>query len=81
MAPLSESHTILLGGIAGVTIFFGLPLGRMRNPTLRLKTFLNAISASPRLILAIFGANALFSTIAALGMHLLVFEDMSGRRR
>src|ERR1043166_8389870 len=51
MAPLSESRTILLGGIAGVTIFFGLPLGRMRKPSLRLKTFLNAISAGILLFL------------------------------
>lgn len=41
-AAVSTSEVALLGGIAGMTIFLGLPLGRMRNPAPRLRTFLNA---------------------------------------
>jgi ZIP family zinc transporter len=51
MAPLSEARTIVLGTIAGSTIFLGLPLGRMRNPAPKLKAFLNAFSAGILLFL------------------------------
>jgi zinc transporter, ZIP family len=39
---VSTSEVALLGGIAGMTILLGLPLGRLRNPAPRLRTFLNA---------------------------------------
>ncbi len=42
---MSTSQTILLGAIAGFTIFLGLPLGRVRVASLRTKAFLNAASA------------------------------------
>src|SRR5437867_1770208 len=42
---MSYGQTILLGALAGVTIFLGLPLGRLRNPRPRLKALLNAVSA------------------------------------
>jgi zinc transporter, ZIP family len=42
---VSTSQTILLGAIAGFTIFLGLPLGRVRVASLRTKAFLNAASA------------------------------------
>jgi ZIP family zinc transporter len=41
---MSESHTLLLGAIAGVTILFGLPLGRLRDPRPALRQFLNAFA-------------------------------------
>jgi ZIP family zinc transporter len=42
---VSISQTILLGAIAGFTIYLGLPLGRVRVASLRTKAFLNAASA------------------------------------
>jgi ZIP family zinc transporter len=48
---MSTAQTVLLGAIAGATIFLGLPLGRLRNPAPRLKSFLNAISAGILLFL------------------------------
>ena len=41
---MSTSQIILLGAVAGLTIFLGLPLGRMRAPMPRLKVFLNAFA-------------------------------------
>jgi zinc transporter, ZIP family len=41
---LSESSVALLGGIAGFTIFLGLPVARMRNVGARTQGFLNAIA-------------------------------------
>ena len=41
---MSESQTLLLGFIAGVTILFGLPIGRMRTPRPGLRQFLNALA-------------------------------------
>jgi zinc transporter, ZIP family len=48
---MSTGQTILLGAIAGSTIFLGLPLGRLRSPHPRLKAFLNAASAGILLFL------------------------------
>jgi ZIP family zinc transporter len=42
---LSTAQTVLLGAIAGFTIFLGLPLGRMRGGSRTLRTFLNGLSA------------------------------------
>src|SRR5437867_693813 len=42
---MSTGQTIGLGAIAGFTIFLGLPVGRMKTQSLRLKTFLSGISA------------------------------------
>ncbi|HJT38640.1 MAG TPA: ZIP family metal transporter [Actinomycetota bacterium] len=42
---MSTPQTVLLGAIAGLTIFLGLPAGRMRGGSIRLKTFLTGISA------------------------------------
>jgi len=39
---VSSANVLLLGAIAGLTIFLGLPIGRLRNPAPRLKAFLNA---------------------------------------
>jgi ZIP family zinc transporter len=42
---MTASQTILLGAVAGVTIYFGLPVGRMRTTSVRLKIFLSGLSA------------------------------------
>jgi ZIP family zinc transporter len=39
---MGAMQTLLLGFIAGVTILFGLPLGRLRAPSPELRVFLNA---------------------------------------
>lgn len=48
---MSTWRTVLLGAIAGSTIFLGLPLGRLRAPHPRLKAMLNALSAGILLFL------------------------------
>ena len=40
---LSTTQIVLLGGIAGSTIFLGLPLGRLSNPSPALKASLCAL--------------------------------------
>jgi zinc transporter, ZIP family len=50
---LSTSQTILLGAIAGFTIFLGLPLGRMRTTSVKLKTFLSGVSAGVLIFLLV----------------------------
>src|SRR6266498_1887697 len=50
---MSTPETILLGAIAGSTIFLGLPMGRLRNPRPALKAFLNAASAGILLFLLV----------------------------
>jgi ZIP family zinc transporter len=50
---MSTGQIILLGAIAGSTIFLGLPLGRLRNPRPALKAFLNAASAGILLFLLV----------------------------
>jgi ZIP family zinc transporter len=41
---MSEAQTLFLGLIAGVTISFGLPLGKLRAPRPGLRQFLNALA-------------------------------------
>jgi ZIP family zinc transporter len=41
---VSETRTLVLGAIAGMTILFGLPIGRMRRPMPGLRQFLNAVA-------------------------------------
>jgi zinc transporter, ZIP family len=48
---VSLSETLLLGLIAGITIFLGLPLGRLRRPMPLLRLFLNAIAVGVLLFL------------------------------
>jgi zinc transporter, ZIP family len=48
---MSTGQTILLGAIAGGTIFLALPMGRMRNPRRGMKAFLNGASAGILLFL------------------------------
>jgi zinc transporter, ZIP family len=42
---VSTGQTIVLGAVAGFTIFLGLPLGRVRMTSQRSRAFLNAVSA------------------------------------
>jgi len=41
---MSWVRVLLLGGIAGSTIFLGLPMGRMRSPAPRVRAMLNAVA-------------------------------------
>ena len=41
---MSEPRTLLLGALAGLTILFGLPIGRLRSPRPGLRQFLNALA-------------------------------------
>lgn len=41
---MSETRTLVLGAIAGMTILLGLPVGRLRKPMPRLRQFLNALA-------------------------------------
>jgi ZIP family zinc transporter len=41
---MSKAEILVLGAIAGLTIFLGLPLGRMRNPSVRTKAALCALA-------------------------------------
>jgi ZIP family zinc transporter len=67
---LSSSQIVLLGAIAGLTIFLGLPLGRVRAPMPRLKVFLNALAIGI-LIFLLWDVltNAWGPADAALGAH------------
>jgi ZIP family zinc transporter len=42
---VSTAQTILLGAVAGFTIYLGLPLGRVKVASLKARAFLNAASA------------------------------------
>ncbi len=48
---MSSGHVLLLGAIAGVTILFGLPIARMKNPSIGLKAFLAATATGVLLFL------------------------------
>ena len=48
---MSDGAVLILGAIAGFTIFLGLPIGRIRNPSLALKAFLNAVAVGILLFL------------------------------
>jgi len=48
---MSLDKTLLLGFIAGVTILFGLPIGRLKRPAASLRMMLNAIAVGVLLFL------------------------------
>src|SRR5918994_4925505 len=48
---MGTGQTLLLGAIAGVTIFLGLPLGRYREANIRLKALFMALAAGILLFL------------------------------
>jgi ZIP family zinc transporter len=41
---MSHGEILGLGAIAGFTIFLGLPLGRVKDPSVPLRAFLNAVA-------------------------------------
>jgi zinc transporter, ZIP family len=64
------SQIALLGAVAGLTIFLGLPLGRLRAPMPRVKVFLNAFAIGILLFLLWdVLTNAWQPVSAALGHH------------
>lgn len=46
---MSDGQIILLGAIAGLTIFLGLPVGRMRNLSSEMRCFFNDRDRRPDL--------------------------------
>ncbi|HEX9236816.1 MAG TPA: ZIP family metal transporter [Actinomycetota bacterium] len=62
---MSTAQAILLGAIAGSTIFLGLPLGRLRRPHKRLKAVLNGVSAGILLFLLVEIVDHAFSPLEA----------------
>jgi ZIP family zinc transporter len=50
---VSTAQVLVLGALAGSTIFLGLPLGRVRNASTRLKAFLSATATGILLFLLI----------------------------
>ena len=50
---MSTSQILVLGALAGATIFLGLPIGRIRNASTRLKAFLSATATGILLFLLI----------------------------
>jgi zinc transporter, ZIP family len=50
---MSTAQVLVLGALAGSTIFLGLPLGRVRNASTRLKAFLSATATGILLFLLI----------------------------
>jgi ZIP family zinc transporter len=48
---MSTAQVLVLGALAGITIFLGLPLGRVRNASTRLKAFLSAMATGILLFL------------------------------
>jgi len=48
---VSDWEVVLLGAIAGFTIFLGLPLGRVRDPAPGLRSFLNSVAVGILLFL------------------------------
>ena len=50
---MSDGQVLLLGAVAGFTIFLGLPLGRVASLSVRARAFLNAIAAGILIFLLI----------------------------
>jgi ZIP family zinc transporter len=48
---MSAAKIAILGAIAGLTIFLGLPIGRLRSSALRLRALLNAVAVGILLFL------------------------------
>ncbi len=67
---MPASQIAVLGAVAGLTIYLGLPVGRMRAPLPRVKTFLNAVAIGI-LVFLLWDVltNAWSPTTAALGQH------------
>jgi ZIP family zinc transporter len=50
---MSSAAIVALGAVAGFTIYLGLPLGRIRRGSQRLRTFLNGVSAGVLIFLLV----------------------------
>ena len=50
---MSPTNVVLLGAIAGFTIFLGLPVGRLRNLSSQTRAFLNAVATGVLIFLLI----------------------------
>ncbi|SRR5579875_235677 len=72
---MSESQTLLLGLVAGATIMFGLPVGRLRRPLPRLRQFLSAVAVG---ILVFLVWDVLTSAYQPIGRALARLHDGSG---
>src|SRR5882724_8852829 len=64
---MSSTQIALLGLIAGGTIAFGLPMGRMRNPRLGLKAFLSALATGILVFLLVDVLGAASDTVSSAG--------------
>jgi ZIP family zinc transporter len=64
---LSSSEIALLGLIAGGTIAFGLPMGRLKNPRLNLKAFLSATATGILVFLLVDVLGKANETVSAAG--------------
>jgi len=72
---VSSTRIVILGALAGGTIFVGLPVGRMRRPAPRLRQFLNASAIGVLVFLLIdIGSHAL----APLDARLTVIRSGRG---
>jgi len=69
---MSTGEIYLLGAIAGLTIFLGLPVGRMRNVTTSAAAFLNAGAAGVLIFLLIETAEHAFEPVEEALAHVTV---------
>ncbi|MFF4650411.1 ZIP family metal transporter [Streptomyces sp. NPDC001380] len=67
---MSSSQIVLLGAVAGLTIYLGLPIGRLRNPAPRLATALNGVAVGILVFLVWDVLSAAWEPVgAAVGDH------------
>ena len=66
---MTASHTVLLGAIAGSTIYLGLPMGRVRTSSVRLKIFLSGLSAGILVFLLVEIFEHAFSSVETALEH------------
>src|SRR5690242_13755384 len=69
---MSTGEIYLLGAIAGLTIFLGLPVGRMRNVSTSAAAFLNAGAAGVLIFLLIETAEHAFEPVEEALAHVTV---------
>src|ERR687886_2960650 len=60
---MSTERTLLLGAIAGITIFLGLPLGRIRNANPAVKAAFSAVATGVLIFLLIEVADHGFAPV------------------
>src|ERR1051325_1894132 len=66
---MAAHQTVLLGAIAGSTIYLGLPMGRLRTSSVRLKIFLSGISAGILVFLLVEIFEHAFSSVEGALEH------------